>query len=197
MGKSSITLFSGANASFNDHDVQKILEIINNYDFVYTSTNFKPEHLYELTSQNQKKFFIDFPNNHDLFELSKFGKNVWLMPNRRELGLLTGNNISSVKIAKESIKNLTAQSEANFLVTLDSDGAIATDSGDIISKSINTEYKEIDSIGLGDIFRAVFAFNLSDNKSAGRSIELSNTTTAPLVQVKGIDGKINEIKCKI
>ena len=189
-GFSAITVFVGANDAI---DVSKIL--VEDYDFVYTSSANPLEKIYHLIDQCSKTntpVLVDFPNKQKEFDKVKFKNICYLVPNRQEAGLIIDGKIITIRdalIAASELKELTL---GTVIITLDKDDCVAfykdwKEPKHFPTRKINV----VDMTASGDIFRGAFVDQFLKTNDFVASIEKSLHIATESCIVSGVDNSIS------
>lgn len=196
-GKSSITLFRGANQSILVTDIEKLGSEIEMADIVYTATNLPLPSLYsliKLASLYETKVFLDVPNQHRELELSKLSSISFFAPNRQEAELTLGIRIITIQDAFDCARQLRKSILGTIIITLDKDGCVvfeADESDPWHLKSIPITL--VDDTAAGDIFRAIFVDSYLTSNSVRLAAEKATRIASSSTEVMGVDRTLTEL----
>lgn len=196
-GKSSVTLFKGANQTIDVGTILDLADEIESADAVYAATNLPLEGLYtlvELCHKQKKILLLDVPNQHELIDLKRFSTVDFFMPNRQETGLLLKRRIQTIDDAIKAAQDLRKNIAGTIIITLDKDGCVVLEKESTKVEHIKAKpVKSVDETAAGDIFRAVFLNYYLKSKSVKQSIEKALSVATESTKIKGVDETLRKV----
>lgn len=190
----AITIFLGANNDLDKVDKHLSINVLKDYDYIYTATSVPPKALYKMFNMAKKAnipILLDMPNRLEEIDKSKFENIAYLMPNRQEAQILLSKKIQTLTDAKNAAFKLRAFTKGSVVITLDKDGAVAFLKNDSQPKFFPTlEVRNGDSAGAGDIFRGVFLSEILNENSITNSLKKAIILATKSVYIKGVDESI-------
>ncbi len=195
--RSAVNIFFGANSKVTTQDIQDLEGSLSNYQMIYGATHLPVDCLYKLVEICRKKnvqLFLDFPNPQKTVELSKLKDVEYISPNREEAEALFNEQIRSVEDAFRVLTLFRKFCNGTIILTLDIDGCAVLEKGakDPIYFQ-TTPVQAVDSVGAGDIFKAVFISEILNTKDLQKSIVHAQQIATRSVAIKGLDFTLNNL----
>jgi ribokinase len=194
-GKSSVVLSSGANMALTPDLISQIE--INQYDGVYTTTALPLNTLYRLAEICHKSaipIFVDVPNQQVDLDLSQLVQVDFIMPNRQEAELISGQKINNIEDAKNIAKFLREKIQGSIIITLDKEGCVVMEANRLESEHFPVRNVEtIDETGAGDIFRAAFVNKWLESSDITGSVKIALDLATDSVLIKGVNASIENV----
>lgn len=196
-GKSSITLFRGANQTLSQKAISNLEAEIIKHDAVYAATSLPLDSLYslaEICRVNKIPLFVDVPNQHSSIDLSRLASVDFFAPNRQEAELLTIQKINTINDAKVAALLLRKSLKGTIILTLDKDGCVLLKAGEDDPQHLTTSSVDsVDETAAGDIFRAVFFHYVLQLKSIDDAVRKALDIATESTKIKGVDKTLSEV----
>lgn len=196
-GKSSITLFRGANQTLSQKAISNLEAEIIKHDAVYAATCLPLDSLYslaEICRVNKIPLFVDVPNQHSSLDLSQLASVDFFAPNRQEAELLTKQKINTIDDAKVAALLLRKSLKGTIILTLDKDGCVLLKAGEDDPQHLAASLVEsVDETAAGDIFRAVFFHYVLQLKSIDDAVRKALDIATESTKIKGVDKTLSEV----
>lgn len=197
VGRSSISIYFGANSSVNAADIENLEKDLKKYQMVYAATHLPLDCLYKLadiTKKHNVPLFLDFPNQQKTVELAKLADVDFISPNRQEAELIFNEEIRSIDDAFRILSLFRKFCKGTIILTLDIEGCAVFEKGARDPLYIQTEpLQAVDATGAGDIFKAVFVSEFLNTKNLVVSIQHAQEIATRSVALKGVDNTIENL----
>lgn len=197
MNRSAISIYFGANKLVTSEFITELESNLSTYQMVYGATHLPLNCLYELVRICNKKnvpLFIDFPNPQRNVDLSKLADVEYISPNREEAEYIFNEKIRTVEDAFRILYLFRKFCNGTIILTLDIDGCAILEKGakDPVYYQ-TTPIQSADSIGAGDIFKAVFISEILRTKNIQETILNAQKIATRSVTLKGLDNTLENL----
>ena len=195
--RSAVNIYFGANSTVVPQDIKDLESDISKYDMVYGATHLPLDCLYQLVDSCKRKrvpLFLDFPNPQKTVDLNKLADVDYISPNREEAEALFNEQIRSIDDAFRVLNLFRKFCKGTIILTLDIDGCAVLEKGakDPIYLQ-TTPIQAVDSVGAGDIFKAVFISEFLSTKNIQTAITHAQQIATRSVEIKGLDLTLNSL----
>ncbi len=157
-GENRILVVSGANAHVTTHDVPQTL--LTRAALVVMQLEIPIDTVMDVIARAQAPVLLN-PAPASRLDLTKLAGLAYLVPNQRELAVLTGQRTERMDNVVAAARRLVRQGIGTVIVTLGADGAMLV-TRDRVAHVQAPAVKPIDTTGAGDAFIGCFAQTLME-----------------------------------
>ncbi len=172
--------FKDMHLAINDMEISKYIDkewinncsdLIANASAVVIDCNLRSEIIEEIFSIAKGKIYVDAVSVAKASRIIPYLKNIWgLKPNLAEAEVITGITIDSKEKASKAIQIMLDSGVKNVVVTMDSEGVLASNDGRIFQYASN-KINPINSTGSGDAFLAAWVASEFEGRDFSQSIK--------------------------
>lgn len=197
LGRSSISIFFGANSTVSVAEIEELSDFISQYDMVYAATHLPLDCLYKLAEVTKNKnvpLFLDFPNQQKTVDLKRIADVDFISPNRQEAELIFDEQIKTIDDAFRVLFLFRKFCKGTIILTLDIDGCAVFEKNakdPIYFKT--TPVQSADATGAGDIFKAIFVSEYLKTKTLEPSIQHAQAVATRSVELNGVNNTLENL----
>lgn len=187
-GQNCICMTPGANLDYTKEDLQEILAVLKDANYVVTQCEMRYEIVQELAKMcktNNKKFILN-PAPARLIDDDVLDGLFLITPNETELGIVLGSNkeYKTIEDYVDGAKKLLAKGVLNVIVTLGTVGSLLVNN-DGYELIPSFKVKAIDTVGAGDSYTGSLASMLDQGYSLKDAMRIATAVAALEVQKNG------------
>lgn len=183
--ENSIVVASGANANLLPKDIDGLMELVKNADYILMQLEIPLEtiaYVTDIASTWGKKVIL---NPAPMAELpdALLGKLYAITPNRIEAECLTGIKIEDSESLSRVGRAIYDKGVENVIITLGADGAFIYNGEEKLVPAIKTT--PVDTTGAGDVFNGAFTVALSEGKDIPSAVKFANKASSISITREG------------
>lgn len=187
-GQNSILLFSGANFSILEEDVEGVFDHFASGDIllIQNEINCLKQIIDLADKKGMRIFFNPSPFNEDIFNLP-LEKIDWFLLNEIEAQQITQMEVRDDDLLVSILKEHFPQ--ANFVITLGEQGSMCS-MGDKLYRQSIYPTEVVDTTGAGDTFTGYFISTLLETGALDKALDVASKASSISVSRKGASSSI-------
>jgi len=176
--ENSIVVASGANGNLSKEDIDNVVEVLEQSDFILMQLEIPletVEHVINLVWQKGEKVILN-PAPAAVLPEDLLNKLYLITPNKIEAESLSGIKITDEKSLEEAAKAIFDKGVNNVIITLGDEGVLIYNGRYEWIPAEKTE--SVDTTGAGDVFNGALTVALSEGQSLSNAVKFANKAAA-------------------